>query len=311
MRPMVRLPMSTDAESRSRAALLARACFVFNGFILANIALGALVRAHGAGLACPDWPLCFGDVVPRFDFKVAWEVSHRYVGWAFGAVTLALGFGVLRDAALRRAAGAIWGFCIALLALQGLLGALTVWQLLASWSVTSHLLVGNAWNASVLWLGLALRGFASGAPRPSIPRAAQLSVALAAAFLLFQVALGGLVSSRYAGLACSKWPGCYDDEWFPVWGMGSLVGLHVHHRANAYLLAAFIVWMAVATHRLPALAGRAKVALALVLVQMGVGIANVLLELRVEITALHTALAGALVLTLTSCAHAAFAKELR
>jgi cytochrome c oxidase assembly protein subunit 15 len=307
----VRPPMPTDAESRSRAALLARACFVFNGVILANIVLGALVRAHGAGLACPDWPLCFGDVIPRFDFKVAWEVSHRYVGWTFGATYLALGFGILRDSALRRAAGAIWGVGIALLALQGLLGALTVWHLLASWSVTSHLLVGNAWNACVLWLGLTLRGFAVGAPRPSLPRAAKLSVALAAAFLIFQIALGGLVSSRYAGLACSRWPGCYDEQWFPVWGMGSLVGLHVHHRANAYLLAAFVAWMTWTARQLPALASRARLALLLVFAQVGVGVANVLLQLRVEITALHTLLAGALVLTLTACAHGAFAKEPR
>jgi cytochrome c oxidase assembly protein subunit 15 len=311
MRPMVPLPMSTADESRSRAAFLARACFVFNGFILANIMLGALVRAHGAGLACPDWPLCFGDVIPRFDFKVAWEVSHRYVGWTFGVAYLALGFGVLRDAALRRAAGAVWGVGIALLVLQGLLGALTVWQLLASWSVTSHLVVGNAWNACVLWLGLALHRFAAGAPHPAVPRLAKLAVALAALFLGFQVALGGLVSSRYAGLACSKWPSCYDDEWFPAWGMDNLVGLHVHHRANGYLLAAFVGWMAWEARHLPALAGRARIALALVFVQMGIGITNVLLQLPVEITALHTLFAGALALTLTSCAHAAFAKEPR
>jgi cytochrome c oxidase assembly protein subunit 15 len=303
--------MSTAAESRSRAALLARACFVFNGLILANIVLGALVRAHGAGLACPDWPLCFGDVIPRFDFKVAWEVGHRYVVAGLTCAFAAIGLGVLRDAELRRIAVRLWGVGLGLLMLQVVLGATTVWFQLASWSVTLHLLVGNAWNASILWLGLTLRARASGAQGPAAPRIARLAVTLSALFLLFQIALGGLVSSRYAGLACSKWPGCYDDAWFPVWGMGSLVGLHVHHRANAYLLAAFIAWMVWATRRLPPLAGRARLALLLVFAQMGVGVANVLLQLRVEITALHSLFAGALVLTLTSCAHAAFAKELR
>lgn len=37
------------------------------------IVLGALVRAHEAGLACPDWPLCFGEFVPAFDLRVAFE----------------------------------------------------------------------------------------------------------------------------------------------------------------------------------------------------------------------------------------------
>ena len=303
--------MRTAPETPGRAAWLARACFVFNGFILANIVVGALVRAHGAGLACPDWPLCFGEVVPRFDFKVAWEVGHRYVGWTFGLTYLALGAGVLSDGSLRRVGGTIWGVGLGLLVLQGLLGALTVWHLLASWSVTSHLLVGNAWNACVLWLGLALHDHAADARRPGVGRGARLSVASSALFLLFQLALGGLVSSRYAGLACSKWPGCYDATWFPVWGMDTLVGLHVHHRANAYLLAAVIVWMVWSTRGIPRLAGRARLALALVLAQIGVGVANVLLELRVEITALHSLLAGALVLTTASCAHVAFTREPR
>jgi len=300
--------MSPAPESSSRAAALARACFVFNGFILANIVLGALVRAHGAGLACPDWPLCFGEVIPRFDFKVAWEVSHRYVGWAFGAAYFALGVAVLRDPLLRRAAGSVWGVGIVLLAVQGLLGALTVWQLLAAWSVTSHLLVGNAWNASVLWLGFTLRAAARGAKQPA-PRAARIAVGVSALFVVFQVALGGLVSSRYAGLACSRWPSCNGDEWFPVWGMQNPIGLHVHHRANAYLLAALIAWMVWAARSVPGLARRTQLALLLVFVQMAIGVTNVLLELPVEVTALHSLFAGALVLAVTSCAHGAFAKE--
>jgi heme A synthase len=304
--------MPSDATSRSRAARLARACFVFNGFILANVTLGALVRAHGAGLACPDWPLCFGEVVPRFDFQVAWEVSHRYVGWSFGAALLALGAAILRDNELRRAAGPTWAVSLVLLGAQGLLGALTVWHLLASWSVTAHLLVGNVWNASVLWLGLTLRGYAHGAVAPAIvPRVTRWAVGLSTLFLFFQVFLGGQLSSRYAGLACWRWPACYDERWFPVWGMRDPIGLHVHHRANAYLLAAFVLWMAWCARALPQLSRKAQLAALLTLAQTGVGIANVLLQLRVEVTALHSALAGALVLSLTTCSRVAFAKENR
>ena len=304
--------MPSDAVSRSRAAKLARACFVFNGFILANVTLGALVRAHGAGLACPDWPLCFGEVVPRFDFRVAWEVSHRYVGWSFGVAFLALGFAILRDAALRRAAGPTWAASLALLGVQGLLGALTVWHLLASWSVTAHLLVGNVWNASVLWLGLTLRSHArGGVASPPVSRLARWAVALSGLFLFFQVFLGGQLSSRYAGLACWRWPACYDERWFPVWGMRDPVGLHVHHRANGYLLAAFVLWMAWCARTFPQLSRKAQLAALLVFAQLAVGVANVLLQLRVEVTALHSALAGALVLSLTSCTRVAFAKETR
>ena len=51
------------------------------------IVLGALVRAHGAGLSCPDWPLCFGEVIPEFDFKIAFEWGHRVLAGSVGSLS--------------------------------------------------------------------------------------------------------------------------------------------------------------------------------------------------------------------------------
>ena len=47
------------------------------GLTFCLIVVGALVRANDAGLACPDWPLCYGEFVPTFDLKVAFEWGHR------------------------------------------------------------------------------------------------------------------------------------------------------------------------------------------------------------------------------------------
>ncbi len=299
------------AAAAPRAEALARACFALSAAILGLIVLGALVRAHGAGLACPDWPLCFGRVLPRFDLKVAFEFTHRVAAGTLGLAYLGLGFLVQRDPIARARVGPAWWVGLALLAAQVLLGALTVWHLLAAWSVTSHLLVGNGWNACVLWIGLSLRARGAGSAAAPAARGARIAVALAAVFLAFQVALGGLVSSRYAGLACPDWPSCYQGEWFPIWGFESPVGLQVHHRANAYLLATLILAAAWLARRAGPLARRTQLAAGLVLAQIAVGVANVLLALRVEVTALHTALAAALVLTLSSAVHAAFASRSR
>ena len=52
------------------------------------IILGGLVRATGAGLACPDWPLCHGRLTPPLDPLVLVEWSHRFVASIVGILTV-------------------------------------------------------------------------------------------------------------------------------------------------------------------------------------------------------------------------------
>ena len=203
----------------------------------ALIVLGALVRAHAAGLACPDWPLCFGELVPRFDLKVAFEYAHRATAGTVSLAFAGLAALALRAAATRRATARLLALAAALLALQILLGALTVWHLLAFWSVTAHLLTGTSFALTLLAIACALRDLA--APpirRARVSGASRATLVLAAVLLAAQIALGGLVSSRYAGLACPEWPTCNGGLWFPAWQAG--VGLHLLHRYNGYALLA-------------------------------------------------------------------------
>jgi cytochrome c oxidase assembly protein subunit 15 len=127
------------------------------------------------------------------------------------------------------------------------------------------------------------------------------AVALAAALLALQLALGGLVSSTYAGMACPEWPACSGGAWLPAW-RGS-VGLHLAHRWNAYLLIAALAAAAWLARGAPGAGRLAALAAALGLAQAGVGVANVLLGIPVEITALHSLLAALLVLTVTAALH--------
>jgi len=288
----------------------------------ALIVLGALVRAHGAGLACPDWPLCFGAFVPQMDLRVAFEWSHRALA---GSITL--GFAALAaitwtrtrsgDPVRRRLT-----LAASLLAVQILLGALTVWLKLASWTVTAHLLVGNAIAATLAWTALELRARRTQVSR-SEPKASEdqrrdtalapatpgqrRALAAVIALLALQLVLGGLVSSRYAGLACPEWPTCNGGLWFPSWR--GPVGLHLLHRTNGYLLLVAITGLARICRTTPRLARWTRVAEGVAAVQVAVGIANVLAKIPVELTGLHSALAAALVLTATGAAHAAWASR--
>jgi cytochrome c oxidase assembly protein subunit 15 len=293
------------AEQRPRAEDLAIGFALLAGLTWALIVLGALVRAHGAGLACPDWPLCFGEFVPAMDVRVGFEYSHRVVAGSVSLCFLALAVAAWRrtragDPIRRRLL-----LAAALLALQIALGALTVWHLLAYWTVTSHLVVGNSIAATFAWTALDLRARRSGsAPSADATPAQRRALAAVIALLAFQLVLGGLVSSRYAGLSCPEWPTCNGGLFFPM-GRGP-VGLHLLHRTNGYLLVAALAALAWICRASPRLARVARAGAAIALLQVAVGVANVLSGIPVELTGLHSALAAALVLTATTAAHAAW-----
>ncbi|MEE8580421.1 MAG: COX15/CtaA family protein [Myxococcota bacterium] len=259
------------------------------------LVLGALVRAQGAGLACPDWPLCFGEVVPSFDLKVAFEWTHRLVAGSVSIAFVALAGATLRRPALRRTLARPLAVAAALLVLQILLGALTVWRLLASWTVTSHLLTGNAFAVTLAfaWRDLAERSAPPIRAAP-IPAALHGLLWVTGVLLLLQLVLGGLVASTYAGLACPDWPSCLDGAWFP--SFEGALGLHLLHRLNGYALFVVLALTAARARRVPRLQVMLLLAALLGLLQIAVGVANVLLALPVEITGLHSALAATLVL---------------
>lgn len=302
-----------DGIGTQRAAdarRLAQAFFALAGLTYALIVLGALVRAHGAGLACPDWPLCFGDVIPQLDFKVAFEFGHRVVAGSVALLFAGLAWTTLRRPALGSALRPALAIAALLLAVQIVLGGLTVLQLLATWTVTSHLVTGNAFALALVLIGRRLRELAGrGRELGAAPSAAAASTAAipaspvertatsaVAALLALQLVLGGLVSSSYAGLVCPDWPTCMNGEYFPTFS--GIQGLHVLHRTVAYSLLAGLLIAAFLARRHPALGRWLALASALALAQVAVGVANVLLRLPVEITALHSALAAALVCTL-------------
>ena len=284
-------PSATDDAYANR---LARGYTALVAAVTGLIVLGASVRAFKAGLACPDWPLCFGQVVPEMNLKVAFEFTHRVLA---GTITLVFAYlavrtwrlGTLRRHVLLTAA---------LLGVQIVLGGLTVLELLAEWTVTSHLIVGNSVNASLLWIGLRLHDQGRALERRAASRLGTAALLACAALGVAQMVLGGLVASSYAGLACPEWPTCNGGEWVPSWQ--GTVGLHVLHRLNGYAFGAALLLGAFALRGTGRLASLALGAAALGALQIGVGIANVLTGLPEGVTALHSALAACLVLTLTA-----------
>lgn len=257
------------------------------------LVVGASVRVNGAGLACPDWPLCFGEVIPPIDVQVGFEFGHRVLAGCVSLVFLGLGVAG-RRAGVRGAPAGWWTLAAGLLALQVVLGGLTVWHLLAEWTVASHLLTGNAFCATLLLTALSLRAQRLGPAEP-VPAWARWVGVVPAALVPLQLFLGGWVAGAGAGLVCGAVPGCYTPggAWFPTFD--GLVGLQVTHRLVGLLLwgsAAAWAVVAPAAARTPA-----RVVAAAVTAQVALGVANVALRLPVEVTLLHTAGAAAVALS--------------
>ena len=289
-------PAPTAAADPTAPRGLGWAFAFLTGLTFTLMVLGALVRAHGAGLACPDWPLCFGQVVPEFDLKVAFEWSHRVLASAVSLGLAGLTGLLLRRPDLRQRLSLPLAGTWLLLGVQVVLGGLTVLLRLAPWTVTVHLLTGTAFCAALLWIARDLLEWETPVFRPRPTGAVRVLGLTSAGLLVVQLVLGGLVSSQAAGLACASFPTCDGQAFVPT--LSGLVGIHVLHRLNGFLLLASLIALSVVARGAGRVGLLAWMAVRLGVFQIGVGVLNVLLRLPIEVTGLHTALAAAIALTL-------------
>ncbi len=290
-------PQAPKESARSRAQTDAQLALGFQVLVVLTfclIVLGALVRAHGAGLACPDWPLCFGELIPEIDLWVGFEWSHRLLAGSVTAIFAYLSWRAWRRSARSRYVTVLLSVAAGLIGVQITLGALTVWLKLAPWTVTAHLITGNSFASTVFLLALAFRASERDLHYIVSPEK-RLWLTATGGLLLLQLGFGGLVSSQYAGMACPEWPTCNGGVWFPTWEGG--VGIHLLHRITGYALVVCLGAAAVGCRRDPRLRGATALAFALGLLQASVGVASVINGIPTEVTGLHTALAAALVLT--------------
>ncbi|MEZ0311801.1 MAG: heme A synthase [Myxococcota bacterium] len=64
--------------------------------IVLMMMLGAIVHGTGSSLACPDWPLCYGDAFPPMQGGILYEHSHRLLGSLIGLAAISLVLVVLK-----------------------------------------------------------------------------------------------------------------------------------------------------------------------------------------------------------------------
>jgi heme a synthase len=167
------------------------------------MAVGSATRVMNAGLACPDWPLCYGQLVPtqQMNLQVFLEWFHRLDAGLIGLSTLLLASSSwwFRHQLPRWLPWATI-FALSLILIQGTLGAFTVTELLRFDIVTAHLGTALLFFATLLSIGTLLLPLS---PSPSLALSPSPLIPLTAAILIYlQSILGGLVGSQWALHQC-------------------------------------------------------------------------------------------------------------
>jgi cytochrome c oxidase assembly protein subunit 15 len=248
------------------------------------MAVGSATRVMNAGLACPDWPLCYGQLVPtqQMNLQVFLEWFHRLDAALIGISAIALcGLSWWYRQQLPTWLPGASAFALFLIVFQGILGGLTVTELLRFDIVTAHLGTALLFFSTLVIIGTALT------PYKGTQTAGKLSwIGLGAAILVYiQSLLGGLIASRWALHQC-----------FAGSQLCAVMNSHIIGVVPPTAATIAVVWLA---WRTPALHNTlrqlANMAGGLVVLQILLGVATFKLHLQVEpLTVSHQAVGASL-----------------
>ena len=284
--------MSSDrAQIIFRTVVVAAAISAFG-----QVTLGGVVRVTDSGLGCPDWPLCYGQIIPPFSVPTMIEYSHRLsasVLSLFVAGTAALAWLHFRENAvvLRSSVAGL-----ALVLAAAILGGVTVLTELAWWVVLIHLGIAELLLACLIvtaisgWNSSRVREHAITLLRPR-PRTEKLALAaLAGAFVL--ILSGSYMVGYGAGTSCATWPLCRGSFW------PDEAAAYMIHMGHRYIAAAVgLIVLAAAWHVMRTFSDNGPARLAAVgvivafVVQVVVGAAVIWTAFGADFKAIHLSVA--------------------
>lgn len=310
---------------------------------LVVVMLGAYVRLSDAGLGCPDWPGCFGQITwpeaeseiqsaaERFperpvDAAKAWkEMVHRYLAGILGLMVLAMAWLSIRQRHQALIPRWVPPFLLLLIIFQAALGMWTVTLKLKPIIVMAHLLGGMATLALLTWC--TLRSRAGGLTVTGGEGAKRLRRfwLLALIALLGQIALGGWVSANYAAIACPDLPTC-QGQWWPEadWGEAFVlwrevgvdyeggildhsarVAIQLAHRAGALALVLVMALFlwALAASHLAEVRKPLMLLAAALAAQLTLGVLNILWVLPLPVAVAHNVGAALLIMAMVFTLH--------
>ncbi len=209
----------------------------------AMMTIGAFVRASESGLGCPDWPACHGQLVAGGDHALIEEL-HRWVATVLVVGVVGLAVMVFRGYRHERRLTRPVVWMLALLALQVVLGGVTVLLRNVAWTVVAHyggaaLLVGSI---ALVAVRLAFPA-AEPVPHDSFSRLIGWFVALSFGLLV----AGSTLANAGSDSACGHgYPLC-NGSLFP--SLNHLVVIALIHRVWAGALLVLALWVLLRSRR--------------------------------------------------------------
>ena len=299
---------------------------------LCVVVFGAYVRLTDAGLGCPDWPGCFGTLtVPESEVAImeaqglypgsiveigkAWrEMIHRYLAGILGLLILLISFISYKIRHELKVKITLPFAILALVIFQATLGMWTVTQLLKPAIVTAHLIGGMTILGLLTYLTHRHLGAVSNTIviEPGI----KFYIRFGFVLLFIQILLGGWTSTNYAALACTDFPTChgslmpdmdFKNGFNPFRELGMTAsgeGLSIEalqaiqwvHRLGAVVLTAYLIFMAYLLRNYPSNRFYRNLLLLVLLLQVIIGIANLVMYLPLLLATLHNLGAALLVI---------------
>jgi cytochrome c oxidase assembly protein subunit 15 len=295
------------------------------------IVLGAYVRLSHAGLGCPDWPGCYGQLTwpdqaheiesanssfpdRPVESEKAWkEMVHRYLAGTLVILVLALNYLAWKRVNRYESPRLLAAFILALILFQAALGMWTVTLKLLPMVVTAHLLGGMATYSLLLWFSL--RTGRPGRYAPSQPiRKLRPMIIASLLVLVLQIFLGGWTSANYSALSCPDFPTCHGSMWpdanyvegFRIWreigvdyeggvlDLQARVAIHWTHRVWAIVTFVLLGILAIRLLKTPVMQRVGAMLLALLITQVSLGIFNVVFSLHLVNAVLHNGVAALL-----------------
>jgi heme A synthase len=248
---------------------------------------GNLVAGLQAGLACPDWPLCHGTVLPPFRWDIYMEFMHRIIGGVTSLFLVILSYRRFR--VYRGSVKLVPVIILLLLLAQIVLGGIVVLLELPVDLTTYHFA-----NAILIFAMTLYIAFYDGEKRkPHFSIGGYKGLFFFLGLLVFvQAVLGAYVRHSGSGLACPDFPTCL-GYWIPPELSGIILN-HFVHRVVAYIITITVLVLLLSSYMAKGLRMFRKellILICLIILQIALGVGVVQTRLNFAVTALHLSIA--------------------